>query len=260
MPWGAIIGGVASALIGSDASQSAADTQAAAAKAATQAQLQMYNQTSKNVEPWLTAGQTSLQQLMAGVQPGGQYEQQQYVPFTSQQFQQDPGYQFQLQQGQNALTNAQSKTGGPNSNNLKGMVNYTQGLANTDYQQALTNYINQYQLGNQTRQQNFSNMSGISAGGLSAGLQQGQISQNVGQSIGSNMIGAGNAQAAGQVGTANAITGAVNTGYNQYLQNQYLQMAQNNQNQSAGSFPVSSVTQQGVPDWATPNPATGTYP
>ena len=220
----AIVGGsVVSGMLGADAATSAADTQAGAARDATAAQRAMFDKTEANVAPWLEAGQSSLKDLMAGIQPGGQFDQTPYAPFTMDKFHSDPGYQFQLQEGQNALENKWSKTGGPNSNNMKGLIQFSQGLANTDYQQALNNYITQFQLGNQTKQQEFANIAGISAGGLGAALQEGQIGTNVGQSIGSNIIGAGNASAAGMVGAANAWTGAASNGYNQYLQQQYLQ-------------------------------------
>lgn len=213
-----IIGG----LIGADASQSAASTQANAANTATATQQAMFDKTTANVAPWLQAGQGSLAQLVAGTQPGGALTPTPYTPFSLDQFHVDPGYQFQLQEGTNQIENMMSKTGGPNSNNLKGLVSFSQGLANTDYQQALNNYITQFQLGNQQKQQEFSNLSQLSAGGLGAGLQQGQISANVGGNIGQNIIGAGNAQAAGRVGVANALTGAGSSAYNQYLQLQYL--------------------------------------
>lgn len=60
--------------------------------------------------------------------------------FTMDKFHEDPGYQFQLQQGLNTLTNASSLSGGMNSNNLKGLLGFSQGLANQDYQQAFSNY------------------------------------------------------------------------------------------------------------------------
>jgi hypothetical protein len=223
-------------LISGTAATGAAKTQANAADAASQAQLGMYAQTANNVAPWLDAGQSSLKDLMTGIQPGGQFAQTPYTPFTDAQFKQDPGEQFQLQQGQNAIMNGMSKSGGPNSNNMKGLMSFSQGLANTDYQQALNNYVSQFQLANQTKQQNFANEAGISSGGLGAGLQQGQISANVGQSVGSNMIGAGNAQAAGQVGVANAVTGGLSSAYNQYVQQQFLQAMQQPQNNQQQAY------------------------
>jgi len=297
--------------------------------------------------------------------------------FTVDKFRQDPGYQFQLQQGLDALSNRSSVAGGLNSNNLKGLVGYAQGLADTSYQGAfnryqteagrslneyetgLNSYIKQFmvgqgvqdrnngvtqqnfanqvtgagfnngvtqqqyqnafqtqqgnnaniaanlqnqiasnafnnqnaqtgfnnkmqvgafnnqtaqtgfnnlmqagafnnanaqqqflnqnavtglnnantqyldannlqrqQLNNSNLQQQFSNLNTLSQTGLGAGLQQGQIGANTAQSIGQNIIGAGNAQAAGQIGSANAITGAIGQGYNAYLQNQFMKPSQ----------------------------------
>ena len=238
---------VGSSLISGFGAQSAADTQASAANNATDAQLGMFNQTQANAAPWLTAGQSSLKDLVAGIQPGGQFAMTPYTPFTMDQFHQDPGYQFQLQQGTNALTNAMSKSGGANSNNLKGLINFSQGLASTDYQQALNNYIQQFQLGNQTKQQAYNNTAGISATGLSSALGQGQISANVGQNVGSNIIGAGNAQAAGTVGVANALTGGISSGYNQWLQQQYL-----NKGNFGGSY-ISPTDLSGLSNTAASN-------
>ncbi len=246
MPWG-----VAAAVVGSavaaDSSRSAANKQEDAANKASAQQQQMFSQTQQNVAPWLTAGQGALSQLVAGTQPGGALTQKEYTPFTQQQFQQDPGYQFQLQQGLNTLTNKASLGGGLNSNNLKGLLGFSQGLANQDYQQALGNYIQQYGIGNQARQQNFNNLEVLSQGGLGAGLQQGQISAGVGNQIGSNIIGAGNAQAAGQVGQTNAITGGLSNAYNQYLQSQFLGQGQ----APSGGFGLGSAG-QGLGDYNVP--------
>ena len=225
MTWiaAAIIGGsVVSGVIGASGAKDAAKTQADAANQASATQLAMFNQTQQNAQPWINAGEGALSQLASGTQPGGALTPTAYTPFTMDQFTQDPGYQFQLQQGQNALTNASSLTGGMNSNNLKGLIGYSQGLANTDYQQALNNYMAQFQLGNQQKQQQFTNLSTLSQAGANAGQGLGTQSANVGSTVGGNTIGAGNAQAAGTVGAANAVTGALGHGYNQWLQSQFM--------------------------------------
>lgn len=235
MSWvAAAIGGASlvSGLLGANAAEDAAHTQADSAAASNAVQLSMFNRTQENLQPWLQAGSGAVKDLVAGTAPGGQFTPQAYqtyTPFTADQFTQDPGYQFQKQEGEAALTNQQSITGGPNSNNMKGLVSFSQGLASTDYQQALQNYINQFQLGNQVigqnnqnTQQRFANTAAISSGGLTAATGQGNISSNVGANVGGNIVGAGNALAAGTVGASNALTGAGATGYNQYLQQQYL--------------------------------------
>lgn len=355
---------------------------------------------------------------MTNVTPAQQQEYQQYQAmnpyqsggaFTADKFQQDPGYQFQLQQGLDALTNKSSLAGGMNSNNMKGLIGYAQGMANTDYQQAFQNYqteqgrslteynsglqnhiqqfltgqstdalnnqvtqnnfgnqitaggfnnnvtqqqyqdamqttaannqatqqnnqntiqttglnnqvinnnlantesvagfnnsanqqnfgnavtgtnlnnqanqqnfanlmagttlnnnvaqgnfnnnltgtafnnavsqqdlmntnnataqnnqvlsaedsaaLQRLQINNQDTQQEYNNLASLAGMGLGAGLQQGQIGAQVGSQIGNNIIGAGNANASGIIGSTNALTGAASQGYNQWLMSQYL--------------------------------------
>ena len=222
----AIVGGnLVSGLIGGSAAESAASTQAGAANNATAAELAMYNTTAANVAPWLTAGQGSLQQLVAGTQPGGALMPSSYTPYGMTQFQASPEYQTMQMQDTaaiNASQNASSISGGGNSNNLKGLLNWTQGNATSQYTTALNNYMNQFLQGNQAKANQFSTLNTLSQTGLGAGLQQGQIGATVAGQVGSNTIGAGNATAAGTVGAANAITGAGSSAYNQYLQQQYL--------------------------------------
>jgi hypothetical protein len=88
--------------------------------------------------------------------------------WDASKFQSDPGYQFQLQQGLDALTNRASIAGGMNSNNMKGLIGYAQQLANTDYQQAFQNYQTEAQRGLQEYQT-----------GLQDYMQQFLLGQNV---------------------------------------------------------------------------------
>lgn len=239
MPWGFAAAAVGGALVSGYSANQAANTQANAANNATQVQQNMFNATQANAQPWVQGGQQALSQLVSGTQPGGALTQQAYTPFTAADLNatQSPGYAFQLQQGNNALTNAASLSGGMNSNNLQGLINYNQGAANTDYQQSLANYMSQFQQGNNVRQQNFANLSNLSQTGANAGLGLGSQSASVGSQIGNNIVGAGQATASGQVGVGNAITGGVSNAYNAYLQNQYL--SQQQQMASGGPTPDS---------------------
>ena len=239
----AIVGGnLVSGLIGGSAAESAASTQAGAANNATAAELGMYNQTAANVAPWLTAGQGALSQLVAGTQPGGGLMPSSYTPYGLPQFQASPEYQNMQMQDQNAINaslNASSKTGGMNSNNLQGLTGWTQGNATSQYTTALNNYMSQFLQGNQAKANQFNTLNTLSQGGQGAALQQGTISANVGQNVGSNMIGAGNAQAAGTVGVGNAITGGISSGYNQWLQQQYLNQNNDAYQNMAQAYPAS---------------------
>lgn len=93
-------------------------------------------------------------------------------PFSTADFQSDPGYQFRLQQGQGAVNAANAAQGiSPISGaGLKGLDAYTQGLASQDYQQAYNNY--------QTNQNNtYSRLMGTAGLGQSA---QNQVNQGAG--------------------------------------------------------------------------------
>jgi hypothetical protein len=133
--------------------------------------------------------------------PGGQSAN----PYAG--FFQSPGYQFMFGQGQNAVQNAATNQGGPNSGNtLKALTTFGQGLANQNYQQYLGNY--QQYLGNY--QNYISNLSGVTGAGQNAAANLGGFGQTAATNAGNALIGAGNATAAGQIGSANALTGGIN--------------------------------------------------
>jgi hypothetical protein len=262
MPWGfaaaaaATIGG---AVISSNASQSAADTQANAANNATNAQLSMFNTTQSNLAPYMQTGNNALGILnydfglgspgatgtpgagnpLALPSYGSQINGLNMPAYGSTvngmigpqnygaaQYQQSPGYQWQLSQGLGAISNASSAQGGIQSGNtLKELTTYGQGLANQDYQQAYQNYLNNYSNSYNSAATNYGNaynsaennantsfnrLQTLAGSGQNAAANLGSLSSQTAGQIGSNIIGAGNAVAAGQVGSANALTGGIN--------------------------------------------------
>ena len=67
------------------------------------------------------------------------------MPGAKAQFQQSPGYAWQLGQGIDAIQNsAQGQTGGLSGNTLKALTTYGQGLANQDYYNWLDNATSNY--------------------------------------------------------------------------------------------------------------------
>ncbi len=154
-----------------------------------------YNTTANNINPWIKDGQSALgaEEKMLGLTGStGDYSQ-----FTS-----SPGYQFQMNQGTNAV-NSQISAGKTSAggNALKALQSYGQGVANQGY----GTYMNQ--------------LSGLSNTGLGAATSLGQIGANSANSQ-ANVLGQiGNAQAAGTIGQANAWTGALSN-INQIAQNQ----------------------------------------
>lgn len=201
MPWGfaaAAVGAIGGAVISGDAAKSAAQTQANAAQSASQTELQMFNQTQKNLSPYMTSGANALSTLNSKLPSLT-------APFTAADYQQSPGYSFQMGQGVQAVQNSASAAGGiGGGNTLKALTTFGQGLANSDYQQALTNYMNQ-------QQQTFGMYNTLAQSGQNAAANLGGIANSVGNQVGGNTIGAGNALAAGTVGAANATTGGINS-------------------------------------------------
>lgn len=218
MPWGfaaAAIGTVAGAVISSNAAGDAANTEAQAANNATNTQLQMFDQTQANEAPYLQAGNNALVALQQGVGVGpgtnGTGVGSLNAPFTTAQFQNSPGYQFQMQQGENAVLNNRSALGGVDSGNtLKALTQFGQGTANQDYWNAYNAYT-------ANQNQRFGQLQTLAGSGQNAAGNLGALGTQVGASVGNNIIGAGNASAAGTVATGNTISNGINNLSSNYL-------------------------------------------
>lgn len=289
MPFGwaagaAAVGTIGAAVIGSNATQSAADTQANAANSSTAFQEQMFQSEQNNLAPFLTSGTNSLAALqqLYGLTPtssgatgpgsaapaqtpdnpsvaaaraanpslanapvymapqgeiffnvGGQWVDNQGQPAsnygvivpasaaapggtstapvnsqnvlnspllrapTTADFQSSPGYNFQLQQGTNAITNNASALGGVNSGNtLKALQGYGTGLANQDY----WNFYNAF-TGNQNRVA--TSLGSLAGAGQNAAANLGSAGSNLGTQVGNNNAAAANATSANSVAQGN---------------------------------------------------------
>lgn len=142
--------------------------------------------------------QTSSGLPTAASSPAGGYGSL-LTPFTAENFRQlSPAYQFQLQQGQQGVLNgAESSQGALSGSAMKDLVDYNQGLANTSFNTA----FNQYQ----TQQGNiYSRLSDIANRGQNAAANTGQQGTALAGSVAQSVTNAGTAQAAGQIGSANA--------------------------------------------------------
>lgn len=258
MPFGAIIGGVlglGGSLISSSASSSAAQAQAQAAQAAVQAQQQEFATTQQNLAPYMqtgVGGNQTLNSLVLGGYPSGTgplgplatnptsvlgpaptfTPPPAFTPMTTATFQQSPGYNYQLQQTNQAITNsAAGQTGAISGNTLAALQSNAYGLANQDWYNANNLYnqnyllgyntdVNNYNLTNQAYWQNynalnnynmqtFNQLYDISGTGQNAAANLGGLGQqNVNAQTNAMMTGA-SATAAGILGSANAITGAI---------------------------------------------------
>jgi hypothetical protein len=201
-----------------EAAETAAQVQRDTAGEQLDLQRRMYEEGVARQQPFLEAGQGALNQLIPLAS--------QYTQFGMDQFQQDPGYQFRLEEGMKALDRQAAARGGLISGSaLKAAQRFGQGLASQEYQNA----FNRYQAERAAQLQPLQSLAGVGQTTAqqigAAGQAYGQGASNVLGQMASNVgnlgIGAAQARASGYVGGANALTGAFGTGLNFY-QNQQL--------------------------------------
>jgi hypothetical protein len=208
---------VSSAVIGASTARSAAKTQAAAAGQATDVQQQQYEQTRADQAPYREAGYNALANLQrtAGNVPGA-------FKFGASDYQADPGYAFRLTEGQKALDRQAAARGGLISGGaLRAAQRYGQEMGSQEYGNAYNRALTSYNTDVARENQLYNRQAGLAGIGQTATNLVGQAGQNYATNVGNLMTGAGAAQAAGQVGMANAITGGLGT-YLNYSQNNAL--------------------------------------
>lgn len=210
-----------------------------------QTQLGMY-------APYQQAGSDALGSLQQLAGAGGPLDQK--FSFNPTDLQNDPGYQFTLQQGQQAIQRAAAAKGGLFSGStLKSLAGYTTGLADTTFGNAFNRAASTFDINRSSALSRISSLQGLAGlgyGATTAGAnavgqtsaQQAGYTANSGNAIaglgrdsadlslrGAGMInsaitGQGDAQAAGRVGSTNAtingiagITNAASKGIGDFL-------------------------------------------
>jgi hypothetical protein len=224
-------GSLAAGYLGSQAAKKAAQEQAAAARYAADLQMKQFQETSRQQAPVRAAGYGALNTLGSlgsgtygmydaqgnptGTGVGSGYFTQEYTP---EEFAKgiDPGYQFRLAQGQEATNRAANMGGGMISGNaLKGVQDYTQGLASTEF----TGAFNRFQTG---RTNIYNTLAGIAGLGQQSLNTTANAGTTAAQNAGNAIQAAGAAQAAGTVGSANALGGGIGGASQGYMLSQIL--------------------------------------
>jgi len=184
---GDIVGGIFGSNAGGD--------EASAAQQAMANQNQTYAANSNAYQPYVDAGNTTLGQMLSGLQ-SGQFN----TTVNPQNLVNDPGYQFRMQQGTQALQRAAASKGMLGSGAfMKGLDQYSQGLASQEYQQAFNNQF-------QNNQAGWSRLSGLAGLGANAVNQRAALGQNYANSM-SSLYGAyGSAKAGQQQAWGNAFS------------------------------------------------------
>jgi hypothetical protein len=208
-----IIGG----LYGGAAARNAAQAQMDAANQANELAYRIYQQNRADQMPFMASGAAALEGVMGGLQPGGRFTRE----FSPEDFNrgQDPGYAFRMSEGMKALERSAASRGGLLSGaTMKGIQRYGQDMASQEYQNAFNRF--QINRGNQLNP-----LLSIAGLGQTRTGQAGQQATNYANMSGSNITGAGNASAAGQIGQANALTSGIAGGLGQginFYQNQQI--------------------------------------
>jgi hypothetical protein len=228
------VGSVASGILGANAASSAAKQQAQQEQNALNFQEQVYAQQQANQAPFLKAGTASLSQLMADLGNGtfGPNTVQAPAPFaapTLAQAEQYPGYQFAAQQGSKGILEGAAAAGGAISGGtLKSLDAFNQNLAQSSYgnefNQALQTYgagLAQYQSQLQGQQQAFQQLYAPTALGEGAIANINATGTQTAQSLGQLLQNLGATQAAGTIGSANALNSAIAGGTNALSQGIY---------------------------------------
>ena len=196
--WIPAIATIGSAIIGSNASSSAAQQAQQGSANASAAQLGMFNTVQGQTSPYSAQGTTAINQLGAMTAPGGSM----VTPFTNTDLNANlaPNYQFQLNQGLGQTNNAANlQTGLVSGNAMMAGNKFAQDYAGGAYQNAFNNF-------NTSQGNIYNRLSGIANQGIQANQTLAGSATGAANGISSAATNAGNAAAAGTMGSANSIS------------------------------------------------------
>lgn len=203
MGGGSLLGG----LFGASGAKKAAKAQLQAAREAMALQKELYYDQINRQEPFRQAGLTTQNELLRQLGLSGDAGTAGYGSlmrdFGMDQFQADPGYAFRLSEGMKAMDRAAAARGGLISGAaLKAGQRYGQEMGSQEYQNAFNRYQTE-------RAQRYNMLTGQQAVGQEATGAQGAAAQGYGAAGSELLTGMGNARASGYMGTANALSGAL---------------------------------------------------
>ena len=205
----AVGAGLGSGMMGASAAKNAANAQSSAADRATQLQYDLNDRQRADSKPWLDAGGEGIRTLRDMV-IGGEFSK----PLSVGDVQNEPGYQFGMDQGMTGTQRALGKLYGYDSGaTLKGLARFA-----TDY--GSTKYNDAFNRANTDRGFRYNALAGLSGAGQQAVNQVGSASQNLANNAGNLITSGGAARAAGIVGSANAMGNGLTGAGNSLLQYQ----------------------------------------
>jgi hypothetical protein len=222
---------VTSAVVGSRAASKAADKTSDATRYASDLQAEAAEKARQDLAPYRGLGYGALNQIgssMAGRQPvydengnitgfqtGTGYLTGQLTPEKIQEYL-DPSMEFRMKYGTQATERLRNVGAGAFSGNtLRALNEYGQGLASTEY----GNAFGRAQGERKDIYNILANIAGMGQGAVNTGVNVGQTAA---QSAGQLAVGGAQAQAAGIVGSANAIGSGLQSGANMLYLNQLM--------------------------------------
>ena len=218
MPWmlpAAIIG---SSLFSSASSSDAADTAAQASGRASDAsiaeQRRQYDLNRADYAPYITSGQSAVNQLAAGLAPGGRFASA--TPFDFRYDQNtDPGYGFRFDQGMRGVNASMAAKGmGLSGAGIKGATEFGQGMGSQEYNNAFNRYVTGFNANTGERNQLYNRYAGVAGtgqqavGGVTA--QGATTAANIGNAYMTSAANTGNAALAAAGQRQSAFGGAAN--------------------------------------------------
>jgi hypothetical protein len=192
----AIIGG---SLLSSQSASSAADTAAGASTQASQAsiaeQRRQYDLNRTDQAPYLAAGTESVNELAAGLKPGGRFASA--TPFDFRYDPNaDPGTAFRFKQGMEALDRSAASQGRL-MGDPKRSIRFGQELASQEYNNAFNRYLTGFNAQTSERNQVYNRYAGVAGTGQQAtnqiGAQGANMANNIGNAYMTNAANTGNA-------------------------------------------------------------------
>lgn len=229
--------GVAGSAIAGHEQASATDKATAAQKDSAANTLafnqRVYDTNLANEQPFLNLGNQATAAISGRLAdgslsnyPGGAFS------FTPADWQKDPAFGWQEQQGEQAIQRSAAAGGGLVSGGvLKDLAQYSQGLASSNYQQQYGNALSAYQMAYQQFQDSNSRLFGAAAIGQNAAAQAAgagesaagtvaNVNTNTSNSLSNLYTSQGNAGAAATLAATNSIQGAGNSALNYFAQQQ----------------------------------------
>ncbi len=209
-PLGAVLGGASllSGFLGYDAADKAADAQLAGVNAGIGEQRRQFDLMRSDQAPYRDAGYAALGRLSDLINA--------YRPFDGTELASDPGYQFGMREGRNALEQSAAARGGLFSGKtMRDLLQFGQDYGSTMFDRRMNMRLNE-------QNQRYNQLAGVAGTGQNAVNASGAFGAQSAGTIADLFTQGGNARASGIVGGTNAITGTMGNLTDLYLKRSLL--------------------------------------